>query len=42
LRTQLFLLQQWEQGRSLDAVIGVEAQLDALLGDVYAIDARSC
>jgi len=32
------LLHQWEQGRSLDAVIGVEAQLDALLGDVHAID----
>ena len=32
------LLEQWEQGRSLDAVIGVEAELDALLGDVHAID----
>jgi DNA-binding transcriptional MerR regulator len=32
------LLQQWEQGRSLEAVIGVEAQLDALLGDAHAID----
>jgi DNA-binding transcriptional MerR regulator len=31
------LLQQWEQGRSLDAVVGVEAELDALLGDVHAI-----
>jgi DNA-binding transcriptional MerR regulator len=31
------LLEQWEQGRSLDAVIGVEAELDALLGDVHAI-----
>src|SRR5918993_2234779 len=26
------LLAQWERGRNLDAVIGVEAQLDALLG----------
>lgn len=30
------LLQQWEQGRSLDAVVGVETELDALLGDVHA------
>ena len=30
------LLEQWEQGRSLDAVIGVEAELDALLGDAHA------
>jgi DNA-binding transcriptional MerR regulator len=31
------LLAQWEQGRGLDAVIGVEAELDALLGGVHAI-----
>ncbi|MBW3576065.1 MAG: MerR family transcriptional regulator [Actinobacteria bacterium] len=31
------LLEQWEHGRSLDAVIGIEAELDALLGDVHAI-----
>lgn len=31
------LLRQWERGRSLDAVIGVEAGLDALLGDGHAI-----
>jgi DNA-binding transcriptional MerR regulator len=31
------LLEQWEHGCSLDAVIGVEAELDALLGDVHAI-----
>jgi DNA-binding transcriptional MerR regulator len=31
------LLEQWEQGRSLDAVIGVETELDALIGDVHAI-----
>ena len=31
------LLEQWEHGRSLDAVIGVEAELDALLGEVHAI-----
>lgn len=30
------LLEQWEQGRSLDAVIGVEAELDALLGEPHA------
>lgn len=30
------LLKQWEQGRSLDAVIGVEAELDALLGEPHA------
>lgn len=32
------LFQQWEQGRSLDAVIGVEAELDSLLGEVHAIE----
>src|SRR4051812_28005271 len=32
------LLDQWEQGRSLDAVVGVEAELDALLGEVHAIE----
>jgi len=31
------LLDQWEQGRSLDAVVGVEAQLDALVGGVHAV-----
>lgn len=31
------LLQQWERGRGLDAVIGVEAELDALLGEVRAV-----
>jgi DNA-binding transcriptional MerR regulator len=31
------LLEQWEQGRSLDAVVGVEAELDALLGEVHAV-----
>jgi DNA-binding transcriptional MerR regulator len=31
------LLEQWERGRSLDAVIGVEAELDALLGEVHAV-----
>jgi DNA-binding transcriptional MerR regulator len=31
------LLDQWEQGRSLDAVIGVEAELDALVGEVHAV-----
>ena len=31
------LLEQWERGRTLDAVIGVEAELDALLGDVHAV-----
>lgn len=31
------LLEQWEQGRGLDAVIGIEAELDALLGEVHAI-----
>jgi DNA-binding transcriptional MerR regulator len=31
------LLEQWEQGRSLDSVIGVEAELDALLGDGRAV-----
>src|SRR5690242_15774470 len=32
------LLEQWEQGRSLDAVIGVEAELDALVGGVHGIE----
>lgn len=31
------LIEQWEQGRSLDAVIGVEAELDSLVGDVHAV-----
>lgn len=31
------LLGQWESGRSLDAVIGIEAELDSLLGGVHAI-----
>jgi DNA-binding transcriptional MerR regulator len=31
------LLSKWEEGRNLDAVIGVEAELDALLGDVHAV-----
>lgn len=31
------LLQQWEQGRSLDAVVGIERELDALLGDSHAV-----
>jgi DNA-binding transcriptional MerR regulator len=30
------LLEQWERGRSLDAVIGVEAELDALIGNAHA------
>jgi len=31
------LLEQWEKGRSLDAVIGIEAGLDSLVGDAHAI-----
>ena len=31
------LLEQWEKGRSLDAVIGIEAELDALMGEAHAI-----
>ncbi|MEO6988627.1 MAG: MerR family transcriptional regulator [Aquihabitans sp.] len=31
------LLQQWEQGRSLEAVVGIEVELDALLGEPHAI-----
>jgi DNA-binding transcriptional MerR regulator len=31
------LLEQWERGRGLDAVMGVEAELDALVGDVHAV-----
>jgi DNA-binding transcriptional MerR regulator len=31
------LLEKWEQGRSLDAVIGIEAELDSLLGEAHAI-----
>lgn len=30
------LLEQWEQGRSLDAMLGVEDQLDSLLGEPHA------
>lgn len=31
------LLAQWEQGRSLDAVVGIESELDAMLGEVHAV-----
>jgi DNA-binding transcriptional MerR regulator len=31
------LLDQWERGRGLDAVIGIEAELDSLLGDAHAV-----
>jgi DNA-binding transcriptional MerR regulator len=31
------LLEKWEQGRNLDAVIGIEAELDSLLGDAHAV-----
>ncbi len=31
------LLEQWEHGRGLDAVVGVEAELDSLLGDPHAV-----
>jgi DNA-binding transcriptional MerR regulator len=31
------VLEEWEQGRSLDAIVGVEAQLDALLGDRHSV-----
>lgn len=31
------LLEQWEQGRSLDAMLGVEDQLGALLGEPHAV-----
>jgi DNA-binding transcriptional MerR regulator len=32
------LLAQWERGRSLEAVIGVEAELGSLLADVHAVE----
>jgi DNA-binding transcriptional MerR regulator len=31
------LLDQWERGRGLDAVIGIEAELDSLLGEGHAV-----
>ncbi len=31
------LLEQWEKGRSLDAVVGIEVELDALLGEAHAV-----
>lgn len=31
------LLEKWEQGRNLDAVIGIEVQLDSLLGEAHAV-----
>ncbi|HSK96554.1 MAG TPA: MerR family transcriptional regulator [Euzebyales bacterium] len=31
------LLDQWERGRSLESVIGVEAQLDSLLGGAHTV-----
>jgi len=32
------LLEQWERGRSLDAVIGIEASLDALTGGAHSVE----
>ncbi len=32
------LLEEWEQGRSLDAIVGVESHLDVLLGDRHAVE----
>lgn len=32
------LLEQWERGRGLDAIVGVETELDALLGEPHATD----
>lgn len=32
------LLDQWEQGRGLDAVIGVESALDSLIGDTHSLE----
>lgn len=31
------LLDKWEQGRGLDAVIGIEAELESLLGGAHAV-----
>jgi DNA-binding transcriptional MerR regulator len=31
------LLDQWERGSNLDSMLGVEAELDALLGEVHAV-----
>lgn len=31
------LLEQWERGRGLEALVGVEAELDALLGEPHAV-----
>jgi DNA-binding transcriptional MerR regulator len=31
------LFDQWERGRSLDTIIGVEAELGSLLGDAHAV-----
>lgn len=31
------LIEQWEQGRGLDSVIGVESALDALIGEPHAV-----
>jgi DNA-binding transcriptional MerR regulator len=31
------LLAKWEEGRSLDSVVGVEGELDALLGGAHAV-----
>lgn len=32
------LFEQWERGRSLDEVIGVEAELDSMLGEAHAVE----
>lgn len=31
------LLEEWEQGRTLDSIVGVEEQLDVLLGERHAV-----
>lgn len=31
------LLEEWERGRSLDEIVGVESQLDVLLGDRHSV-----
>lgn len=31
------LLEEWERGRNLDSIVGVESELDALLGDRHSV-----
>lgn len=35
------LIKEWERGRSLDAIVGIESQLDVLLGNRHAVEVEA-